>query len=120
MNILHRPHQRSLLLYHFEINLGYRILSVKDPRNLLERGTLRLNIKEPDKEELEKVPEGVEEGKVPVIWQPAPCELICLATFTVSINPCTWIWRVDSLSNGENSLDSNVHNHHPLGPKMEW
>lgn len=94
-------HEMSLLLDLSEIKVGNCIVTVKDASNLLKSGTLGLDVKVVDKDELDSVPEGVEEHKIPVVREVAPRQLVGL------------------VGNSQDSLHNNIHNHHTLGAKME-
>lgn len=69
----------SLLLDLSEIDVDDGIITVKDAGNLLECGTLGLDVKVVDKDKLDGVPEGVEEHKVPVVGEVDPGLLVGLA-----------------------------------------
>ena len=69
----------DLLLDLAQVDVGHGIVAVEDARNLLERGALGLDVEEPHKHQLEHVPDGVEEHKVPVAGQVVPGEGVGLA-----------------------------------------
>lgn len=92
----------GLLLDLGEIDMGNSLITIKDTGNLLEGGALGLNIEIPDEDKLTEVPEGVEEHEVPVVREVVPRKLVGL------------------VSNGEDGLDSNVHDHHTLSTEVEW
>lgn len=91
----------NLLLNLVQINMRNGIVAVEDPRHLLKGVTLGLDVEEVDEDQLAEVPQGVEKHKVPVVGQVVPGEHVGLIT------------------EGQNRLDGDVHDHHTLGAEME-
>ena len=81
--------------------MSNRLVAIEDLLDLLESRTLGLNVDEIDKDELEEDPQGVEKSEVPVAGQVLPCDRIGLVT------------------DGENGLDGDVHDHETLGTEAE-
>lgn len=76
--------EMSLLLNLREVDVGNGVVAVKDASNLLEGRALCLDVEEVHEDELEEVPEGVEEHKVPVLGKVVPRELVGLTVDNVS------------------------------------
>ncbi|KAI6757422.1 hypothetical protein HG531_003247 [Fusarium graminearum] len=91
----------SLLLDLGEIDVGNSVITIEDTGNLLESWALGLNVEVPDENKLTEIPESVKEHKVPVVGEVVPGKLVGL------------------VSNGEDGLDGDVHDHHTLGTEME-
>jgi hypothetical protein len=91
----------SLLLDLSEIDVGNSIITIEDTGNLLKSGALGLDVEIPDEDKLTKIPESVEEHEVPVVGEVVPGKLVCL------------------VSNGEDGLNGDVHDHHALGTEVE-
>lgn len=84
-----------------KIDVGNGVVTIKDTGNFLESGTLGLNVEVVDEDKFAEVPEGVEEHEVPVVGHVVPCNLVGLVT------------------NGEDGLDRDIHDHHALSTEME-
>ena len=69
----------NLLLDLAHVNLGDGAIAVKDAGHLLERGPLCLDVDKVDKDELQRVPDGVKQHKVPMVGQTLPGNLVGLA-----------------------------------------
>ena len=61
------------------VHVADRIVAVKNACNLFEGGTLGLDVKDVDKDELEYVPDGVEEHEVPMVREVVPGQFVGLA-----------------------------------------
>ena len=61
------------------VHVADRVVAVKDARDLFEGGTLGLDVKDVDKDELEYVPDGVEEHEVPMVREVVPGQFVGLA-----------------------------------------
>lgn len=112
-----------LLLQLLKVNMHNRIVAIENTSNLFQSRALGLHVEEEDEEELTKVPEGVEEHKVPVVGEVVPRKLVGLAIVKSQQRlVCKKEWQfvgVDVLSNSKNSLYGNVHDGHTLGTEME-
>lgn len=71
----------GLLLDLGEIDVSNSIVTIEDTGDLLQGGSLGLDVKVPDEDKFTKVPEGVEKHKVPVIGHVVPRKLVGLAVF---------------------------------------
>lgn len=80
----------DLLLDLLEVDVGGRVVSVEDARNLLEGGALGLDVEEVDEDEFAQVPDGVEEEEVPVVGHVVPGELVGLAKAGGLVNCSLW------------------------------
>lgn|SRR6478735_2584303 len=62
-----------------EIDVSNSIVTIEDTGDLLESGSLGLDVEVPDEDEFTEVPEGVEKHKVPVVGHVIPRKLVGLA-----------------------------------------
>lgn len=74
----------NVLLDLVHVDVGDGIVAVEDARDLLEGGALGLDVEEPDEDELDRVPQGVEQHEVPVLGEGVPRKLVGLAASKVS------------------------------------
>lgn len=68
-----------LLLDLVQVGVGDCLVAVEDLGDLLEGRAPGLDVEEPHKDELHRVPEGVEQHEVPVVGHVVPGELVGLA-----------------------------------------
>ena len=73
----------NLLFDLAHVNLGDGALAVKDAGDFLERRSLCLDVDKVNKAELYRVPDGVEQHKVPVVGKALPGELVGLTVVTL-------------------------------------
>lgn len=69
----------DVLLDLVHVDVGNGRVAVEYAGDLLEGGALGLDVEEPDEDELDEVPEGVEQHEVPVVGEVVPGELVGLA-----------------------------------------
>ena len=91
----------DILLHLVNVNVRNRIVAVEDARNFLEGWALGLDVEEVHKDQLAKVPQGVEQHQVPVVGQVLPGQLVGL------------------VAEREEGLQRDVHDHHALGTEAE-
>ncbi len=65
------------------------IITVEDTGNLLERRALGLDVEEEDPCQLAKIPGGVKQREVPVVWEIIPGQLVGLTRANVSVSRVT-------------------------------
>jgi len=85
-----------------EVDVSNGIFSVEDLGDLFQSWSLGLNIDEVNPDEFETDPDGVEQGEVPVLWQFLPGDWVGL------------------ISDGQDSLNGDVHDHETFGTESEW
>ena len=62
----------NLLLHLPHINVSHGIMTVKDACNFFQSRAFCLDVEEVDERKLQAVPDGVEEGEVPVVGEVVP------------------------------------------------
>jgi len=92
----------NLLGDFVKVNVGNSVLTVEDLGDFLKSGSLGFNVDEVDEDEFDTDPQGVEQGEVPVTWKLLPGDWVGLVT------------------DGQDGLDGQVHDHETLGTETEW
>lgn len=72
-------HGVDVFLNLVHVDVGNGAVAVENASDLLECGTLGLDVEEPHKDKLDQIPKSVEEHKVPMTRQALPGELVGLA-----------------------------------------
>ena len=75
----------QIFLDFMQVNMGNGVITVENTGNFLEGRALSFDVEEPNENQFNAIPEGIEQHEVPVMRQLVPGNLVCLTiTFDVS------------------------------------